>query len=182
MRPKKNQAISGADNNILIGRLGRPFGVRGWLHLKSLTAEPADILHYRPWIISQSAESTQLDVRQCRVHGKGFVAQIGDVTDRDQAAALTGQSIYLPEDRLPRLPEGEYYLRDLLGAQVVTEAGVVLGKVLGLIETGASHDVLQVQNEDGGEHLIPWLKDQGVIKHVDLTAGCITLNWEPGDT
>ena len=166
------------ENAVLIGRLGRPFGVRGWLHLKSLTDQPTDILQYKPWIIFQANQPRVLEVLQCQAHGKNFIAQIDTITDRDQAETLTNQSIYLAADQLPRLPADEYYLRDLLDMKVKTKAGDLVGRVVGLIETMASHDVLRVSNEHGHEHLIPWRKGpDGVIAHVDLEAGDIVIHW-----
>lgn len=177
---KPRQHIS-SEETIRIGRFGRPFGVKGWLHIRPLTAMAADICHYRPWIIIQSDTPKELAVHSCRAHGKGFIAKIETITDRDQAAELTGQSIYLPAGKLPKLPSDEYYLRDLLGVVVVTSTGAELGTVCGLIETGGAHDVLQIKDSGGKEHLIPWLMAEGIIQAVDLDAGRITVNWDPDD-
>ena len=78
---------------------------------------------------------------------------------------------------------GEYYWRDLIGCAVVTTQGYQLGTVSELMETG-SNDVLVVQanlNDAFGmkERLIPFIDEQ-VIKHIDITARLVEVDWDPG--
>lgn len=120
-------------------------------------------------------------MQTCCAHGKGFIAKIDNIDDRDRATVLTGQIIYLPTSELPKLPTNEYYLRDLMGVAVVTSTGTELGTICGLMETGSARDVLQVKDSKGCEHLIPWLVAEGIIQNVDLGAGRVTVNWEPDE-
>jgi len=93
----------------------------------------------------------------------------------------------------PAATEGEYYWVDLIGLSVVNREGVVLGEVVGLMETGA-HDVLRIRppaltpegaavapakgarkNADPGELLIPFVA--AYVDGVDMAARRITVDW-----
>jgi len=75
---------------------------------------------------------------------------------------------------LPVPAEDEYYWADLVGLAVVNGAGEALGKVAGLIETGAN-DVLRVLGDDGVERLLPFV--DAVVLDVDREAGVIRVEW-----
>ena len=63
------------------------------------------------------------------------------------------------------LPEGTYYIADLIGLDVYTEDGNLFGKVTDIYNTGAN-DIYTVKTQDGKEVLLPAIKD--VIKQVDI--------------
>ena len=110
-----------------------------------------------------------------RIHGKGLVARLEGVDDRDTAHSLKGFDIAVNRDQLPKTTEGEYYWVDLEGLDVRTIEGVALGKVDYLFETGAN-DVLVVKGDR--ERLVPYISDQ-VIKSVDLQKALIVVDWDP---
>jgi len=116
-----------------------------------------------------------VEVLQGRPHGKGLVVQLAGCDDRDAAALLTGSDIGIYREQLPAAADDEYYWSDLLGMQVTTTGGAVLGVVDHLIETGAN-DVLVIRRER--EHLVPFITGQ-VIKSVDLEAREIRVDWDP---
>ena len=76
-------------------------------------------------------------------------------------------------DDLGELPEGVYYLADLIGLDVYTEEGEFLGKVDDIYSTGAN-DIYVVKNEEGKEKLLPGIDE--VIKNIDIDSGKITVN------
>ncbi len=82
----------------------------------------------------------------------------------DQAQALSGKDLFIHKDRLPKLPEGEYYHFQLIGLSVETKEGKPLGTLSAILETGGN-DVYVVESE-GKELLIPAIED--VIGEVDL--------------
>ncbi|MDP3686464.1 MAG: ribosome maturation factor RimM, partial [Sulfurimicrobium sp.] len=85
---------------------------------------------------------------------------------------LRGCEIAVPRDALPEPAENEYYWSDLIGLCVFNTEQQDLGKVSGLLETGAN-DVLVVQGDR--ERLIPFVPQ--VIQEVDLSAGTIRVEW-----
>lgn len=160
---------------IAVGRINGLYGVAGWMRVYSHTAPRAGILDYSPWYLEQAGTSRPYPVAEGRVHGKGIVVRLEGVADREQARALLGSDITVERRQLPPLPAGEFYWVDLLGLDVVTVAGTVLGTVADFIETGAN-DVLVVRGER--EHLVPYLPER-VITAVDRAAGRITVDWDP---
>lgn len=167
---------------IVVGKLGAPYGIKGWLKVHSFTDDPVGIFDFSPWLIGQQGKWQPLEVSDWRRHNKGFIAKFAQVNDRDQAMAYTNAEIIVNTAQLPELPEGEFYWRDLIGMAVITDKGYHLGKVDDLMETG-SNDVLVVKanSKDAfgqAERLIPFLTDS-VIKQVKHDAREITVDWDP---
>ncbi|MBW7984556.1 ribosome maturation factor RimM [Enterobacillus tribolii] len=170
-------------NQVVLGKLGSAYGIRGWLRVFSSTEEAESIFDYQPWYIQQAGQWVQIELEGWKYHNQDMVIKIKGVDDRDAANALTNREIVVDESQLPELGEGDYYWRDLMGCKVVTVAGYELGKVTDMMETG-SNDVMVVKanlKDAFGikERLIPFLDGQ-VIKRVDLTAQLIEVDWDPG--
>ena len=167
---------------VVVGKLGAAYGIRGWLKIHSFTGDPEQVFSYQPWQIGKDGNWRDIAVAQWRRHNEGLIVRFAGVEDRTSAETYVGLDVAVAAELLPPLPEGEYYWRDLIGMQVVTESGFALGVVNGLMETG-SNDVLAVTapaNDPFGkrERLIPFLLDQ-VIKQVDLAHKTITVDWDP---
>jgi 16S rRNA processing protein RimM len=152
------------------------YGVKGSVRIDSRT-EPADgIFRYQPWFLVMAGTERRIDGCRGRAHGRGLVAQLPGVADRDAAAALVGAQIEVPRSALPAPAQGEYYWADLEGCEVVTADGMPLGRVSHLIATGAN-DVLVVADAVR-ERLIPFVPGTFVTE-VDLDAGQLTVDWDP---
>ncbi|HWQ46061.1 MAG TPA: ribosome maturation factor RimM, partial [Longilinea sp.] len=83
------------------------------------------------------------------------------------------QLLYVTTADLPKLPDGEYYHHQLIGLKVQDEAGVLIGVLADIIETGAN-DVYVVQNDAGKEVLLPALKN--IVISVDLQQGVMVVH------
>lgn len=160
---------------VTLGKVSGVFGIKGWVKVFSYTAPMGNILGYDPWFLQVGGEWKPYKLLGGQEHPKGLVAQLEGVADRTVAESLVGSPIAVPRSCLPPLAEGEYYWFDLLGMQVVTVAGDILGTVDHLFATGAN-DVLVVQGER--ERLIPWVRGQ-VIRSVCLLERRIVVDWEP---
>jgi len=164
------------ERRILLGRIVGLFGVAGWVKVESYTEPRTRIFNYRPWLLKHAGSEVEVTGASGRSHGKGLVAALPDVGDRDAAAALIGAEIWIPRSALPRPKRGEYYWADLEGLEVITIDGVALGRISHLFSTGAN-DVLVVR--DGArERMIPFVLKQ-FVKEVDLGSGRITVDWDP---
>ncbi len=117
----------------------------------------------------------QVALTSGRLHSDSLVAQLEGVADRNAAEALKGTLVGVPRSALPAAKENEYYWADLIGLDVVAAREESLGKVEGLLETGAN-GVLCVRSDDGKEHLLPFVA--AVILDVDLVARRIRVEWE----
>jgi len=161
---------------VLLGRVVGVHGVRGELKLESYTEPRTQIFRYQPWLMRSAAGEKTIEGCRGRAQGKGLVAELPGVSDRDAAVALHGAEIWVRRSALPAPKPGEYYWSDLEGLEVVTVEGVSLGRVSHLIATGAN-DVLIVR-EGERERLIPFLVGQFVTS-VDLEGGRLTVDWDP---
>ncbi|MGH8277849.1 MAG: ribosome maturation factor RimM, partial [Steroidobacteraceae bacterium] len=76
---------------IELGRLGAPFGIKGWVHVVSYTDPPERLLRHRDWPLRlATGERVTRRLTSGRGHGSGLVAQLEGVDDRESATALTG--------------------------------------------------------------------------------------------
>jgi len=161
---------------IRLGHITGLYGVKGWVKVFSETAPRENILNYSQWLLAKPgkewSETTVLDGRK---QGKGVIAQLTGIETREQAQMLIGAEIAIHRQQLARLGQDEYYWTDLQGLEVITTAGVPLGTVDYLFETGAN-DVLVVKGER--ERLIPFLQGQ-TIKNIDLQTRQMRVDWDP---
>lgn len=155
-----------------MGRVAAPFGVHGWVKIQPFTEEVDGLADFPSWWLGDGKSWREVAVDACNAHGVTLLAKLEGCTGRDAAAALKGTQVAVPRDALPRTAKDEYYWSDLIGLAVVNLQGESLGKVSGLLETGAN-DVLVVQN--GQERLIPFIA-QYVIE-VDIAGGQVCVDW-----
>lgn len=159
-----------AGEQVTLGRVGGPWGVRGGVRVHSDCRPPERIFEYPNWWIGAKRYS----LREGRTQGSGLVATLDGVDSREVADALKGKDITVPASELPPPESGEYYWRDLVGLTVVTRDGVELGSIDRMVETGAN-DVMVVRGDR--ERWLPWIAD--VVREVDLVARRIEVDWDP---
>lgn len=155
-----------------MGRIGAPFGVRGWVKVHTFTARDANLLDYPVWWLGRDERWHEVRIEESEAHSKGIVVRLAGCEDREHAAALSGMEIAVPRDALPPPGQDEFYWADLIGLGVVNLQGREFGQVEQMLQTGAN-DVLVVRGER--ERLIPFIAD--AIKKVDLAARVITVDW-----
>jgi 16S rRNA processing protein RimM len=159
----------------VVGRISGLYGVRGWLRVFSYTEPRDSIVGYNPWLIHTDGQWRPVEVEDGRAQGKGVVVKLVGCDDRDAAARLLGVDIAVRREQFGELAPGEYFWADLEGLRVVTCAGVDLGVVDHLLETGAN-DVVVVRGER--ERLIPFIQGE-VIRNIDLQRGLMEVDWDP---
>lgn len=164
---------------IMLGRISGVYGVKGWVKVFSDTDPREGIANYSEWLLKRQHGWQRITVENGRKQGKNIVVKLAGIDDRNMAATLSGCEIAVSRDQIASAKPGEYYWIDLEGLKVVTTAGVDLGSVDHLLETGAN-DVLVVREEESGtrERLIPWLPGE-VVTEVDLEGGQMTVDWDP---
>lgn len=161
---------------VILGRIRGPHGVRGWLRVQTFTEERETLLRHPRWLVGSGNDFREYRLEKGQGHGSGLLVSLEGVSGRDDAEALRNRDVAVWRDALPELPEDEFYWSDLEGLEVLTVKGVRLGVVERLFETGAN-DVMVVRGEDR-ERLIPFVMDE-VVRRVDLSAGCLEVDWDP---
>lgn len=161
---------------ICVGAIAGAFGVRGEVRLKSFCAEAEAIFTYGPLFTENGKRS--FDIRPTRPVTGGLGARLSGVTTKEQADALKGVTLWVDRDRLPNLPDDEFYHADLIGLEVVDTGGVVMGRVAAIHNHGAG-DILEVRAPGAkGTVLLPFTR--AVVPTVDLTAGRLVAD-PPGE-
>lgn len=152
---------------LAIGRVVRAHGLRGEISVTVLTEFP-DRFETTEWVyLGNEFEAEAYRLEQFRWHKKNILLTLAGVTNRTEAEKLRGQFVQVPVEEAVLLPEGSYYLYQLIGLRVVTTAGDELGSITEIIETGAN-DVYVVER-DGRQILLPAIIE--VIQVIDLEAG-----------
>lgn len=151
---------------VCVGAVAGAFGVRGEVRLKSFCALPEAIADYGP--LEDEAGARRFDVALDRPVKGGFAARLSGVETREAAEALRGVRLYAARDRLPALPDDEFYHADLIGLDVADPGGVILGRVRAVLDHGAG-DLLEITRPGGGEPvLLPFTRAN--VPRIDLTA------------
>ena len=162
-----------AAGRVILGRVTGPFGVRGWVKLISFTEPPEAILDWPVWRMEGDAGPREWRAVEGRRHGKGLVARLDGVADRDAALALGRREIWIERRELPALPTGQYYREDLVGFEVVNLQGRPLGRVQHFLDAPAN-PVMVVRGEQ--EHWLPLVAS--CLRRVDLADRRLTVDWD----
>ena len=173
-----------------VGRIGDAWGLKGWFKVQSYASPPEAILSARRWHLRPAGPGPAtsrlpgwLEIREIREHGGGIVALAEGIADRNGAEALRGARIHVERASFPKAATDEFYWADLEDLEVVNRDGVVLGRIVGLIDTGP-HSVLRVAppapaaadtDEGAGERLIPFVS--AYVDSVDLAGRRVVVDW-----
>lgn len=159
------------DDLVCIGAIAGAFGVAGEVRLKSFCAEPTDIAAYGPLLTEDGRE---FSVTLTRPVSGGLGARLRGITTKEQADALRGTSLYVPRNRLPSLPDDEFYHADLIGLPAYDTGGELIGKVTAVYNHGAG-DILEIStNRHKSALLLPFTA--AIVPNVDLASGRIVVD------
>ena len=183
------------DDAIEVGRIGEPWGLKGWVKVQPFAADPQALFSSRRWFLLPSEKAgplrpatgaaaipSLLKITQVKDHGDVVVALAQEVPDRNAAEALRGARVFIGRGSFPTPDPDEFYWVDLIGLTVVNREGERLGTVAGLIDTGP-HSVLRVAPEASpadvsaqeAERLIPFVG--AYVDAVSLEQKLITVDW-----
>ena len=160
---------------IRLGFVGAPFGVRGWIKLRSHTDPPERLLDHRNLRIGHGGFRRNYRIEASGRSGGALTVKLAGVEDRNQAQALRGSEICVPRSELPQRDDKDFYRADLIGCEVVNLDGTELGLVQHFIETPAQ--VLMVVR-GAEEFWIPAVPRH--LRRVDLQARRVIVDWNAG--
>lgn len=154
---------SGEPVFLVVGRLRRPHGIHGEIIMDVLTDFPERLRVKRMVYVGENRQP--LRIQGLRPHNQALLMKFDGYDTPDQVGEFRNQLVSIQAHSLPVLPEGEYYHHQLMGITVLDEAGVEIGTLSDIIETGA-RDVYVVTSPEKGELLFPAI--DSVILKVDL--------------
>ena len=194
-------AMSGESASLIeLGVVGAPFGVRGWVKLRSFTDPPDRLLQHRSVQLRVGGSWVAYKIEASGRSGGQLTAKLSGINDRDQAGGLRGAQIGVPRAELPQRDAKDFYRADLIGCEVVNLAGRYLGKVQHFVETPAQvlmvvrgGDAAPGEPAASGEPAAPGEKEsRGVagereywvpavplhLRRVDLQARRVVVDWD----
>ncbi len=167
------------EGHLAVGRILRPHGLRGEVKVQLHTDFPERFAPGQSLLLGPNLEP--VTIAASRPHQGQMLVRFHGIQDRTGAEALQGEWLYIPEEAAQELAEDTYYIHQLLGLEVRTEEGQVLGELVDVIVTGAN-DVYVVRPAPGinrgRELLIPAIAQ--VVRSVDIQARVLTVRLMPG--
>ena len=165
------------DRLLLVGRIGRPHGVRGEVKVFPETDDPNRLADVERLFVGESPEGA----REVAVEGVRYqypkgrtvvLLTLAGVDTREGAEDLGGRQLYADEGDLPALAEGEVYIHDLIGLEVVVvdDAGGVVGDPVGTVRDfyDGAQLLFAIERPDGTEVLLPDVDE--FVDRLDLDA------------
>jgi 16S rRNA processing protein RimM len=144
---------------LILGRVGAPHGVRGWVRVQSFAEPPEGLFEHQPWRL-RFADGGEQRFRVVDAAGSGtrWRVALAGIQDRRAAERLNGCLIEVDRSELPAPRAREHYRDDLIGFEVVNREGVRLGRVQGFVDAPASPVMVVVgAREHWVPALPPWL-------------------------
>ena len=136
-----------------IGKIVNTFGIKGEIKIYPYVDYIMDLKFFY-------VDDNKMEIEKCRTQKNLVIVKIKGIDDINVVEKLKGKIASVYEEDLPSLPEGTYYIKDLIGLDVITDDGRELGKLDDVIQTGAN----DVYNVNG--ILLPVIDE--VVKKIDL--------------
>lgn len=157
---------------IEIGRIVRSHGLEGRMKVLSYLESPEVLQDLSGLFVGRSVPEAVLFPLVAVQAGKdSFILQLSGIDDRDAAEGLRGCSVWMPSEKMQKLPEGEYYWREIIGLQVLTEEDEILGRIEAVFPTGGND--VYVCRGGGREILLPAIGD--VVRKIDTDRGVMVV-------
>ena len=156
-----------------LGQIVNVKGLKGEVKVNSFTDDNTKFERIKKVMVRRKDELTEYEIEKVGYHKTQVILKFKKVDTIEEAEKLRNAYIVVDREVLGELPEGVYYIADLIGLEVYTEDGDYLGKVDDIFNTG-SNDIYVVKDDLGKQKLLPGIDE--VIKKVDLDNGRITVN------
>lgn len=160
-----------------IGQIVNTFGIKGMVKVKPFTDDINRFDRLETIYIKNKKGNKEYKIQEVKYHKQMVMLKLEGIENPEEAESLRGSYLLIDRDKEEPLEEGTYYIVDLLGLEVFSDEGELLGKVDDIFNTG-SNDIYVVKDELGKQILLPGTSE--VIKDVDLEQGKITVHLIPG--
>lgn len=157
-----------------LGQIVNVRGLKGEVKVNSFTDDNTKFERLpKVFIKRNKGDLEERKIEKVSYNKNQVIIKFVGINTIDEAEKLRNSFILVDRDDLGSLPEGIYYIADLIGLDVFTEEGELLGKVDDIYNTGAN-DIYVIKDDLGKQRLLPGIKD--VIKKVNIEEGKIIVN------
>jgi len=155
-----------------VGQIVNTFGIKGQLKVKPFTDDMERFEELKTVYICKKNEMKKVEIEDVKYNKQCVLLKVKGIEDLTEAE---NKGLFLKIDRkdAKKLPKDTYFIADILGLEVYTDEGELLGKVDDIFPTGAN-DVYVVKNELGKQILLPSIPE--VIKEIDLEKGKVIVH------
>ncbi|XAJ81713.1 ribosome maturation factor RimM [Buchnera aphidicola (Aphis aurantii)] len=164
---------------MLVGKIGKVYGILGWINFYSFTENKEKIFSYLPWFILKNKAWEIIQLKNWKKHNNHFIIQINNIIDRSIANKWTNTEIFINKNQLPKLKQDEYYWDDIIKCKVFNVTKKYLGTVINLINN-KHNDILLLQNECEKKNIkkimIPFVIGK-IIQKIDIKNKIIIVKW-----
>ena len=157
-------------DEIAIGKIRTSHGVQGFVKVLSFSGQTDHFLKLKEFVLKKDGKVKVFAVESIKASGSTVFAKLKGIENPELAKTYSGWEIWVPEKLAAKLSDGEYYLKDLNGSDIVN-SGKVLGKIVGISENSIN-DLLEVKTETG-VYIIPFKEEY--IGNVDILSNTVEL-------
>ena len=148
----------------IIGYVVKPHGIRGEVKVQPISPDP-DRFYQLKKVFLRMDVIQAYSIQKTRISNRFVFLKLSGVDSRNEAEILRDCEILIEKEDLIDLPSDSYFIHDLIGCEMITEEGKIVGNVVDILQM-ASNDVYVVNDDSGKEILVPAIKD--VIKEIDI--------------
>ncbi|MEE1351870.1 MAG: ribosome maturation factor RimM [Clostridia bacterium] len=156
-----------------IGKIVNTHGLRGEVKIVPWTDAPDVFEDLTVIYIKNKSEYKPLNIESVRYQKNNLIVKFKEYSDINDILQYKNAVLYAERDDLGELPEGVYYIVDLIGLEVFTESGEKIGIIADVFNTGAS-DIYDVKRDGKKNLLLPVIDE--VVKNVDIEGGKVIVN------
>ncbi len=159
------------------GKIVNTHGLRGEVKVVAWTDYPEDFEDIEYVYVKMKTGDEKLHISSVKYQKNNLIIKFAEIKDINEAEKYKNQILYVEREMLGELPEGVYYIADLIGLRVIDEKGEDIGVIADVINTGAN-DIYDVKREGKKNMLIPVIDD--VVKEIDLENKLVRIKMMEG--
>ena len=148
-----------------IGQIVNTFGIKGVVKVNPFTDDISQFEEMETILVDKKGNLLEIQIEEVKYSKNQVLLKLKGIETVEEAEKYRNCYLKLPREKARKLPKNTYFIADLIGLEVYTEEGKLLGKVDDIYNTGAS-DIYVIKDELGKQILLPAIKD--VIKQIDL--------------
>lgn len=161
------------DKYLELGQIVNVKGLKGEVKANVFTDDKTKFEKFKSVFLKKKDSIQEYEIEKIGYQKNQIIIKFKNIDNIDDAEKLRNSYILVDRKNLDPLPEGVYYIADLIGLDVYTEDGDFIGRVDDIYNTG-SNDIYVIKNDDGTQKVLPGIKD--VIKKIDIENRKIIVN------
>lgn len=156
-----------------IGQIVNTFGIKGMVKVNPFTDDVFQFEEMETILVEKKDELLEIQIEEVKYSKNQVLLKLKGIETIEEANKYRGCYLKIPRQKARKLPEGTYFIADLIGLDVYTDENELLGTLLDIYNSGAN-DIYVVKDILGKQILLPAIKE--VIKDVNLDEGKITVH------